>query len=53
MTTILALNNVSKQYGNSTKALNGISFSVNKGEFVGVIGPSGAGNQPCSVLLIG
>lgn len=45
MTTILALNNVSKQYGNSTKALNGISFSVNKGEFVGVIGPSGAGKS--------
>ena len=42
---ILEFRNVSKVYGNSTKALSDISFSVNEGEFVSIIGPSGAGKS--------
>lgn len=45
MTTLLELKNVSKHYGNDTKALSGINFSVKEGEFVSVIGPSGAGKS--------
>ncbi len=42
---VLEFRNVSKVYGNSTKALSDISFSVNEGEFVSIIGPSGAGKS--------
>ena len=45
MTTLLEINHVSKQFGNDTKALSDISVSVNEGEFVSIIGPSGAGNS--------
>ena len=43
---ILKVSNIQKIYGskeNKTKALNGISLSVEEGEFVGIMGPSGSG----------
>ena len=43
---ILRVNNIEKYYGkkgNVTKAINDIRFSVEKGEFVGVMGASGSG----------
>lgn len=43
---ILEVNNIEKFYGqkkNITKALNGISFSVEKGEFIAIMGASGSG----------
>lgn len=46
MTTILDVNNIEKYYGkkgNITKALDGVSFTIEKGEFVGIMGPSGSG----------
>lgn len=46
MESILTVKNVEKYYGNKdnvTKALNNISFTVDKGEFVGIMGPSGSG----------
>ncbi|MDR1136043.1 MAG: ABC transporter ATP-binding protein [Clostridiales Family XIII bacterium] len=46
MSTILQAHNVEKYYGNKnnlTKALNGISFNVDSGEYVGVMGASGSG----------
>lgn len=46
MDTILKLNNVEKYYGNNsniTKAIDRISFEVDKGEFVGIMGASGSG----------
>ena len=41
----LEVNNLSKVYGSKVlfSALNNISFSVDEGEFVGVMGPSGSG----------
>ena len=38
---ILRVSNIEKYYGkngNITKAINNISFTVNKGEFVGIMG---------------
>ena len=40
--TILEVRNLSKSYG-GVKAVNNVTFSVNKGEIVGLIGPNGAG----------
>ncbi|WP_175640474.1 phosphonate ABC transporter ATP-binding protein [Metabacillus schmidteae] len=42
---LLTLNQLSKQYGQDTKALSNVNFSVDEGEFVSVIGPSGAGKS--------
>ena len=46
MNEILKLDHIRKFYGNQgniTKAINDISFSVNEGEFVGIMGASGSG----------
>ena len=43
---VLKLENVKKYYGastNITKAVDGISFNVNEGEFVAIMGASGSG----------
>jgi ABC-2 type transport system ATP-binding protein len=42
MPAILEVKDLSKSYGNK-KAVDGISFSVNKGEIFGILGPNGAG----------
>ena len=46
MKSILKVKNVEKYYGsknNITKALDDISFTIDKGEFIGIMGPSGSG----------
>lgn len=46
MKNILKVEKIEKYYGNKdniTKAIDNISFSVDKGEFVGIMGPSGSG----------
>lgn len=48
MHEILKLNHVTKYYGSGsvvTKALDGISFSVEKGEFTAIMGASGSGKS--------
>lgn len=48
MEYVLKVNNVEKTYGKGTntfKALKNITFSIEPGEFVGVMGPSGAGKS--------
>ena len=49
METILRIDNIEKYYGNKsslTKAIDNISFEVEKGEFVSIMGASGAGKPP-------
>ena len=46
MNTVLQVCNIEKYYGNKnnlTKAINNISFQVEKGEFIGIMGASGSG----------
>lgn len=48
MKEILKIENVTKYYGSGsvvTKALDGISFSVNQGEFTAIMGASGSGKS--------
>ena len=45
---ILKVENLTKVYGkgeNEVRALNGVSFSIEKGDFVAIIGPSGSGKS--------
>ena len=48
----ISVSNLSKNYG-SQKAVNGISFTVNKGEIVGFLGPNGAGKSTTMKMITG
>ena len=41
----LVVKNVEKSYSDGTQALRGVSFSIERGEFVAVMGPSGSGKS--------
>ena len=46
----IEVNNLSKVYG-TQKALNNVSFKINKGEIVGFLGPNGAGKSTMMKIL--
>jgi len=48
----ITINNLTKTYG-IQKAVNNISFNVNKGEIVGFLGPNGAGKSTTMKMITG
>ena len=56
MTNMLEVNNIAKEYSIGTekiRALDGISFNVNEGEIVGLIGRSGGGKSTLLNIIRG
>ena len=49
---MIRINNITKDYG-TTRALDGVSFSVNRGEILGLLGPNGAGKTTAMRIVTG
>ena len=52
MSSILEVKNLHKSYGNF-KAVDDISFHVNKGDIYGFLGPNGAGKSTTLRMILG
>src|SRR5262245_32546906 len=50
---MLTVTNLTKRLPDGTCLLNGITFTVRKGEFVGILGPSGAGKSLTMRCIVG
>src|SRR5690554_7823017 len=48
----LSINNITKLYGKQ-KALDSVSFSIQKGELLGFLGPNGAGKSTLMKIVTG
>src|SRR5438128_11408280 len=51
MPGIIDVSQLVKTYGDGTKAVKGITFSVNEGELFGFLGPNGAGKSTTIKIL--
>jgi len=51
--SMIRLKNVEMEYDNGTKAIRGITLSIDDGEFVFLVGPSGSGKSTIIKLLTG
>jgi len=50
---MINVQNLTKKYGGKHLALDGVSFTINKGEIVGLLGPNGAGKSTTMNILTG
>lgn len=51
-TPIIEVKDLYKEYPGGSKAVNGVSFSVKRGEFFGFLGPNGAGKSTTMNMLV-
>lgn len=49
----LEIKNLEKTYGSGTRALNGVSLSIPKGDFFALLGPNGAGKTTLIGITVG
>lgn len=47
---LLEVNDLSISYGKGNPVVHGVSFSVDKGKILAIIGESGSGRRPSSAL---
>lgn len=52
MTTMVEINNLRKTFG-SIVAVDGVSFTLGKGEVLGFLGPNGAGKSTTMKMITG
>lgn len=52
MDTLIEVNNLSVRYG-ATEALRDITFNIEKGDFVGLVGPNGSGKTTLAKTILG
>ena len=53
MTPVIEVKNLSAGYAGSPRALDGVSLTVEQGDFVGLIGPNGAGKSTLFSCMLG
>jgi ABC-2 type transport system ATP-binding protein len=53
MPPIISVKHLSKTYGASFKALNGVSLDINRGEIFALLGPNGAGKTTLISIICG
>lgn len=53
METVVRLSSLSFQYEDGKKVLDHVDFSIEKGEFVGIVGPNGSGKSTLMKLILG
>ena len=51
--SVLSCQNVTKQFGSATLAVDDVSFSLNEGDLLGLLGPSGCGKTTLLRLVAG
>lgn len=49
----LSIKDLTKTYSNGTKALSGITFDIQKGDFFALLGPNGAGKSTTIGVISG
>ncbi|MFD0925901.1 alpha/beta fold hydrolase [Williamsia deligens] len=52
-TTPIVVDSLVKEYGDSYRAVDGVSFSVERGQVVGLLGPNGAGKTTVLRMMVG
>ena len=51
--SLIEVKNVSYSYNDSMKAVDGLSFSIKKGDYVTIIGHNGSGKSTVAKLIAG
>ena len=53
LTSIVEVSNLTHIYSGDIKALDGLSFAVEKGEIIGILGPNGSGKTTAVKMITG